>query len=71
VVRHPIYLSFILFFFSLFLILPNLLTLFLFQGNLRALVWTAKKEEELLESRFKGKYRKYRKNTGFLIPFLK
>lgn len=68
-VRHPSYLGYFLMFIGLFLVWPNLFTLFplsAIPGYLRVAV----QEEKLLVRRFGQQYLEYQKKTGRFIPKL-
>lgn len=70
VVRHPLYASYCYYFlgfqflFQSYLILPLLLGIFGYYS-------AAKKEEEVLVEEFGEDYKKYQKEVGMLIPFLR
>lgn len=66
--RHPIYVAMLFFFIGVFLLLPTILTMILFIGNMVALVSTAKKEEEHLIREYGDDYKNYMEEVGFLFP---
>ena len=66
-IRHPSYTAYFLSFLGLFLLIPSVLTMFLFSG-----VWgyneIAKREEEKLVSHFGIVYSQYMLRTGRFLP---
>jgi protein-S-isoprenylcysteine O-methyltransferase Ste14 len=69
-IRHPSYTSYFLSFIGLFLLIPSVLTLFLFSG-----VWgyneIAKQEEEKLVRHFGTVYSQYMLRTGRFLPSIR
>lgn len=66
-VRHPLYLSYILMSLGLFFLLSNILLLGCFVG-LFCYYFPAKKEETMLLERFGRQYEEYRSQVGIFIP---
>ncbi len=66
-VRHPLYLSYILMSFGLFLLLSNILLLGCFVGLLCYYI-PAKKEEEMLLEKFGMHYEEYKCRVGIFFP---
>jgi protein-S-isoprenylcysteine O-methyltransferase Ste14 len=68
--RHPMYTSYIILAFGLYIVSPTLASFFLV---LWALLMSSRffEEERLLEKKFGKKYKDYQKNTGVFMPRIK
>lgn len=66
-VRHPLYLSYILMSLGLFLLLSNILFLGCFVGLL-CYYFPAKKEEVMLLEKFGMQYEEYKSRVGMFFP---
>lgn len=66
-VRHPLYLSYILISLGLFFLLANILLLGCFVGLL-CYYFPAKKEEVMLLERFRSQYEEYKSRVGIFFP---
>ena len=66
-IRHPVYLSYCLYFLSFFLIFPSFFTLILLLGII-GYYETASFEEKIMINKFGENYENYKKSTGKFIP---
>jgi len=70
IVRHPMYLGSILFYFSMIILFPSLISIIIWIFIVIFYIFISRYEEKLLVNRFDMAYIEYQKNTPMLLPFL-